>query len=161
MFRETKNIASSGGIIPSPTLTSCDPGQESFTVWAAMFLSWQWVEIEPNTDKSWGLQGLKSEVPGTPEGLNCSATPLFTLPVIVAIIALSLQSENGASSINRIQRAAVERTIGLLLWIKLITSEKTECFVHNCPASLVGIYYGEAIQDIVKGPLDWNQKSRV
>lgn len=40
---------------------------------------------------------------------------------------------------------ALERPIGLLLWIKLITFEKTESFMLNCSVSLVGIYNGDAI----------------
>lgn len=40
---------------------------------------------------------------------------------------------------------ALKRPIGLLLWIKLITFEKTESFMLNCPVSLVGIYNGEAM----------------
>lgn len=73
-----------------------------------------------------------SDIPG---GLNCSTTPwLCRLREEIVSVVLTISRE-----------LALERPIGLLLWIKLITFEKTESFMLNCPVSLVGIYNGDAI----------------
>lgn len=72
---------------------------------------------------------------GIPGGLNCSTTPwLCRLREEIVSVVLTISRE-----------LALERPIGLLLWIKLITFEKTESFMLNCSVSLVGIYNGDAI----------------
>lgn len=72
---------------------------------------------------------------GTPGGLNCSTTPrLCRLRAGIVTEVLTTSRE-----------LALERPIGLPLWIKLTAFEKTESFLPNCPVSLVGIYNGEAM----------------